>query len=58
MRQMRFVKNRLFSRILEEIDRSGEKIRLASATFEVTGILRLQIQCRDGAGIVDPKYVP
>ena len=34
-RKRRWMKDYLFTRILEEIDRSGDQIRLASATFEL-----------------------
>ena len=37
-RKRRFVKDRLFTRILEEVDKSGDRIRLASATFEIVGL--------------------
>ena len=37
-RKRRFVKDRLFTRILEEVDKSNNKIRLASATFELVNI--------------------
>ena len=37
-RKRRFVKDRLFTRILEEVDKSHDRIRLASATFEVVGL--------------------
>jgi small-conductance mechanosensitive channel len=57
-RQRRFVRDRLFTRILEEVDRSQSRIRLASATFEVTNLPRLDIQFAGGKGAVDPHYVP
>lgn len=34
-RKRRWMRDYLFTRILEEIDKSGNQIRLASATFEV-----------------------
>jgi small-conductance mechanosensitive channel len=34
-RKRRWMKDHLYTRILEEIDKSGDRIRLASATFEV-----------------------
>ena len=34
-RKRRWMRDHLFTRILEEIDKSDNKIRLASATFEV-----------------------
>ncbi|MEO9250785.1 MAG: mechanosensitive ion channel domain-containing protein [Gemmatimonadaceae bacterium] len=43
-RRRRFVKDRLFTRILEEVDKSQNRIRLASATFEVVGVPPLIIE--------------
>jgi small-conductance mechanosensitive channel len=57
-RKRRLVKNQLFTRILEEIDLSENRIRLASATFEVTNIPKLEFQYGDGKGTVDPRYIP
>lgn len=57
-RRRRFTKDRLFTRLLEEVDKSGNRIRLASATFEVTNIPRLELEFAEGKGVVDPKYVP
>jgi small-conductance mechanosensitive channel len=57
-RKRRFVKDRIFTRILEEIDKSEDRIRLASATFEVTSVPRFEFQYAEGKGTVDPQYVP
>ena len=57
-RKRRFTKDRLFTRILEEVDKSENRIRLASATFEVTNIPRLEFEISEGKGSVDPRYVP
>lgn len=38
------MKDYLFTRILEEIDKSEGRIRLASATFEVVSGSRLDVQ--------------
>jgi len=57
-RQRRVVRDRLFTRILEEIDQSANRIRLASATFEVTNIPRFEIDLPGGKGRLDPRYVP
>ncbi len=57
-RQRRSTKDLLFRRFLEEVDKSDNKIRLASATFELTNIPRLDIQFREGKGAVAPTYVP
>ena len=54
-RQRRTVKDRLFTRILEEIDKSGERIRLASATFEITNLPRLDIELPAGKGRLNPR---
>lgn len=55
-RRRRFVRDRLFTRMLEEVDRSQNRIRLASATFEVVGLPRLDVQFADGRGRVDASY--
>lgn len=57
-RKRRFVKDRLFTRILEEVDKSDHKIRLASATFELVNLPRLDVQLGAGSATVDPRYVP
>jgi small-conductance mechanosensitive channel len=43
-RQRRATRHLLFTRLLEEVDRSEGRIRLASATFEVTGLPRLDVR--------------
>jgi small-conductance mechanosensitive channel len=57
-RKRRFVRDLLFTRILEEVDKSNNRIRLASATFELTNLPHLDIRFTNGQGAVDPKYVP
>ena len=57
-RKRRYVKDRLYTRMLEEIDKSENRIRLASATFEVTNVPRFEFQYVEGKGKVDPQYVP
>ena len=57
-RRRRRVKDRLFSRILEEVDQSNNRIRLASATFELSNIPRLDVTFSDKTGQVEPHYVP
>ncbi len=42
-RKRRSVKDRLFTRILEEVDKSNSRIRLASATFEVTDLPTVKV---------------
>jgi small-conductance mechanosensitive channel len=57
-RRRRFVRDRLFTRILEEVDKSKNRIRLASATFELSNLPRFDIQFANGRGGVEPQYVP
>jgi small-conductance mechanosensitive channel len=57
-RRRRSVKDQLFTRILEQVDQSANRIRLASATFEVVNIPRLEVSFADGKGTVRPSYVP
>lgn len=57
-RKRRLVKDRLFTRFLEEVDKSNNQIRLASATFELVNLPRLDIKFTEGTGTVDPRYVP
>jgi small-conductance mechanosensitive channel len=45
-RRRRWMKDHLFTRILEEIDKSGDKIRLASATFELVPGSHLDVQVK------------
>jgi small-conductance mechanosensitive channel len=52
-RKRRWMKDHLFTRILEEVDKSGGRIRLASATFEVVPGSTLDVRLSDkekGAG--------
>ncbi|MEO8444176.1 MAG: mechanosensitive ion channel family protein [Gammaproteobacteria bacterium] len=48
-RSRRTVKDRIFTRLLEEVDKSGGRIRLASATFEITDLPSINVQL-DGKG--------
>ncbi|HSA93896.1 MAG TPA: mechanosensitive ion channel domain-containing protein [Terriglobales bacterium] len=57
-RKRRYVRDRLFTRLLEEVDRSGNRVRLASATLELTNLPRLDVKFSAGKGSVDPQYVP
>ncbi|MEO7032923.1 MAG: hypothetical protein ABI548_03735 [Polyangiaceae bacterium] len=57
-RKRRSVKSQLFTRILEEIDRTGDRIRLASATFELVNVPQLDISFADGKAKVEPRYMP
>jgi hypothetical protein len=40
----RFTKHRLFTRILEEVDKSGDRIRIATAGFEVLSSPKLDVR--------------
>jgi hypothetical protein len=57
-RKRRTTKDRLFTRMLEEVDKSNNRIRLASATFEIANLPRFDISFENGKGGVNPKYVP
>lgn len=54
----RTVKSHLFTRILEEVDSSGDRIRLASATFELVNVPRLNVSISEGKGTIDPDSMP
>ena len=43
-RKRRWAKDRLYTRLLEEVDKSNDYIRLASATFELVGIPPLDVR--------------
>lgn len=57
-RTRRTTKDRLFTRILEEVDRSDNRIRLASATFEIVGMPRFDVALRGGEGSISSNYDP
>jgi hypothetical protein len=57
-RTRRSVKDRLFTRILEEVDKSGNRIRLASATLEIVNLPAFDVAVKDGSGTVRSHYVP
>ena len=46
-RKRRWMKDHLFTRILEEVDKSGNQIRLASATFELVPGSALDVRLSD-----------
>jgi len=48
-RKRRWMKDHLFTRILEEVDKSNNQIRLASATFEVVAGSTLDVHLPDAA---------
>jgi len=54
-RRRRWAKDRLYTRILEEVDKSNDYIRLASATFELVGMPRLDISLHNSDEQDKPK---
>ncbi|MDE3135635.1 MAG: mechanosensitive ion channel [Acidobacteriota bacterium] len=56
--ERRVVRDRLFTRILEEVDKSGNRVRLASATFEIVNLPRVDIAFAEGKASAQPSYVP
>ena len=52
-RRRRWAKDRLYTRILEEVDKSKNYIRLASATFELVGMPPLDVKL-DGKTVKVP----
>ena len=57
-RKRRWTKDMLFTRILQEVDKSNGRIRLASSTVELVNVPQLDISFSDGKGKVAPHYVP
>lgn len=57
-RKRRAVKDQLFTRILEEVDKSENRIRLASATVEIVNLPRLDVDILDSHLTAKSKYVP
>jgi len=57
-RQRRLTKDKLFRRILTEVDASGNRLRLASATFEVVNFPRVDISSGAAKIEVVPSYTP
>lgn len=57
-RRRRAVKDQLFTRILEEVDKSGDRVRLASATFELVNIPSVDVELSERRLTVAPRYVP
>jgi small-conductance mechanosensitive channel len=54
-RLRRTVKDRLFTRILEEIDKVSGQVNIASATWELSKLPPLQVQVTDARKPQDPK---
>jgi small-conductance mechanosensitive channel len=57
-RKRRLLKDLLYSRIMEAVDQSDNRIRLASTTMEVVNLPRLDVRFDKGEGRMDPHYVP
>lgn len=57
-RSRRRVKDRLFTRILEEVDKSNGRIRLASSTFEIANLPAFDAAIQDDKISVRSHYVP
>jgi small-conductance mechanosensitive channel len=57
-RKRRVVKDLLYSRIMDAVDQSDNRIRLASTTMEVVNLPRFDIHLKEGEGRVSPSYVP
>ncbi len=57
-RKRRILKDLLYSRIMEAVEQSGNRIRLASTTMEVVNLPRLDVRFEKGEARVDPQYVP
>ena len=57
-RKRRMVKDLLYSRIMEAVDQSDNRIRLASTTMEVVNLPRLDVHFEKGDGRVSPSHVP
>jgi hypothetical protein len=57
-RKRRVVKDQLFTRILEEVDKSSNRIRLASATFEIVDFPRVTLETTPQGVAVAPKHEP
>ncbi len=58
-RQRRVTKDAIFRRFLSEVDASGERIRLASATVEIVNLPRIDVATQTGGGATaTSNYVP
>jgi hypothetical protein len=54
-RLRRTVKDRLFTRILEEIDKVSPRVNIASATWELSKVPPLQVQVTEAPRPQEPK---
>ncbi len=57
-RGRRSTKDRIFTRLLEAVDGSDGRIKMASATYDLTGLPRFNVQFNGASGSVEPEYVP
>jgi len=57
-RQRRVTKDKLFRRFLTAVDQSQDRIRLASATFEVVNLPRIDLELGAVRGSAKSSYVP
>ncbi len=57
-RTRRSVRDRLCTRILEEVDKSDNRIRLASPILEIVNLPRLDISLQHGEGSIRSRYEP
>ena len=57
-RARRSTKDRIFTRLLEEVDLSDGRIKLASATFDIVSLPRFNVQLNGVSGNVGSEYVP
>ncbi|MBK6597884.1 MAG: mechanosensitive ion channel [Proteobacteria bacterium] len=57
-RQRRVTKDKLFRQFLTAVDASKDRIRMASATFEVVNLPRLNLKMGDVTGSAESHYVP
>lgn len=57
-RSRRATKDRLYTRFLEEVDKSGDRVRLASATVEIVNLPTFDVAIKDGSGSVRSRYSP
>ena len=57
-RERRAVRDRLFTRLLEEVDKSQGRVRLASATFEIVNLPSVDVAFAEGKASAQTRYVP
>jgi small-conductance mechanosensitive channel len=57
-RKRRITRDQIFTRLLEVVDASENRIRLASATFELTNLPRVDVQFGDSRGEIIPRFAP